>query len=52
MGEAILFARGKNYFPELEEKEFLELARKHEYWNKFEKSLSESLYSHGCSSVW
>jgi len=35
--EAMIWARGKDYFPELSWDEFLTMARKYDVWNDFEE---------------
>jgi len=42
--EAMLWAKSKDYFPDLSEEEFLTLARKYDDWNKFEKGCIEFGY--------
>lgn len=36
--EAMMWAKGKDYFPDLSEEEFLTVARKYDVWNEFEKA--------------
>jgi hypothetical protein len=36
--EALIWASGKDYFPKLNEDEFLAMARNYEIWNSFEEA--------------
>jgi hypothetical protein len=36
--EVLIWAKGRDYFPELTEEEFLMVARKYEIWNSFENA--------------
>ena len=40
--EAMLWAKSRDYFPDLSEDEFLIMARKYDDWNDFEKGCVES----------
>lgn len=42
--EVMLWAKSKNYFPNLTQEQFLEIARKYDSWNEFEKTCEETEY--------